>query len=170
MRMAGCGGKSAERQLPCTYQFCGAVKGARTGDEQSADRLGEISTLQSGHLHRPVGVLLGIALQLCLETGEHCRVQVWEHHAAIGQMLASQVQDDRENEPADLGIIMPAVEAIRCGPGSSDDGGNDSLNQVGSGLGQRAGQMPGEFFGGVGVRRRDAHGSGHPGEVERCSA
>jgi hypothetical protein len=52
-------------------------------------------------------------LQLCLETGEHCRVRVWEHHAAIGQMLAAQVQDDRENEPADLGIIMPAVDEVQ---------------------------------------------------------
>jgi len=28
-------------------------------------------------------------------------------------MLAAQVQDDRENEPADLGIIMPAVDEVQ---------------------------------------------------------
>jgi hypothetical protein len=48
--------------------------------------------------------------------------------------------------------------------------GNDRFDQVGSGFGQRPGQVLGEFFGGVGVRRGDARGLGQPGEVERCSA
>ncbi len=60
--------------------------------------------------------------------------------------------------------------AVQCGPGSSDDGGDNSLDQVGSGFGQRSCQVLGEFFGGVGVRGGDAHGLGQSGEVERCSA
>src|ERR1700691_3784848 len=35
----------------------------------------------------------------------------------------------------------------RCGPGSSDDGGNNGLDQVGSGFGECSGQVLGEFFG-----------------------
>src|SRR5271163_5371149 len=52
----------------------------------------------------------------------------------------------------------------------SDEGGNDSLDQVGPGLGQRSRKVLCELLGGVGVRPVYAHGLRQSDVVERCSA